>query len=100
MPLISALHNLSRSLGVALLAASDSSNLVVIFVGGEIGLYLLFKAIRGDFYWFPRTENKSVAIVIGLLDNIIGKIVTDFSGCLHFRHPFELGTFESERLLL
>ena len=41
MTMISALHNVSRSLGVALLAASGNKMLVVYFVGGEIVLYYI-----------------------------------------------------------
>jgi len=40
MLMMSGLHNLSLSMGVALLAASGDRSLVWIFVGGEIGLYL------------------------------------------------------------
>ena len=52
--MVSSLHNLSRSTGVALLAASDDSSWVSFFVGGEICLYFLFKILRRDFfYWMP-----------------------------------------------
>ena len=40
MTMISALHNVSRSLGVALLAASSNKKMVIYFVGGEIALYV------------------------------------------------------------
>jgi len=48
MTIISALHNVSRSLGVALLAASSNNRFVVYFVGGEIALFLMVKCARGD----------------------------------------------------
>jgi len=49
MTMISALHNVSRSLGVALLAASDKM-LVFYFTYGEIALYLMVKYVRGGFF--------------------------------------------------
>ena len=41
MTLISSLHNLSRSLGCALLAAAGNKGLILYFVGGELILYLV-----------------------------------------------------------
>ena len=88
MMLISALHNLSRSVGCALLAASssDKSTLLVYFMGGEMILYLAFKAARGDFYYFLRLEG-FFGFVVSLLDRIFVKVIVDFSGCFHMRHP-------------
>ena len=54
MTLISTLHNLSRSVGSALLAVSPIKGLVVIFVGLEIAFYLLYKIVRGDFWYVKR----------------------------------------------
>jgi len=92
MTSISAFHNLSRSLGCALLAASDTDNLVLIFVGGEIGLYLVYKILRDDFHYWIRLDGK-IAIFGSLFSRIVTKVIADFSGCLHLRHPYELGGF-------
>jgi len=62
----------------------------VYFVGGEILLYLIYKLIRYDIYWWVRVEG-FLAIMIGLFLRIFVKIIVDFSGCVHFRHPFEMG---------
>jgi len=88
MTLISSLHNLSRSLGCALLAYSDPDK-VILFIGGEMGLYLVFKIIRSDFHYWPH----GAPLVGSLFERIIGKVIVDFTGCLHFRHPYELGGF-------
>jgi len=86
MTLMSSLHNLSRSLGCALLAFSDA-NKVILFIGGEIGLYLVFKIFRQDFhYWVP-----GMPLIGSLLTRIISKVIADFTGCLQCRHPYELG---------
>ena len=51
MLIISTLHNVSRSLGAALLAASGNKLLAVYFVGGEIALYYMAKCLRGDIWY-------------------------------------------------
>jgi len=86
MTLISSLHNLSRSLGCALLAFSDPDK-VLHFIGGEIGLYLVFKILRQDFhFWVP-----GIPLVASFFERFFAKVIVDFTGCLHFRHPYELG---------
>ena len=47
MTMISALHNLSRSVGCALLAAVGNKGLILYFADGEMLLYLIFKLARG-----------------------------------------------------
>ena len=89
MMIISTFHNLSRSIGLALLAASGWKT-AVYFVGGEIFVYLAFKIARRDFlYWIP-IEGAAGAF-ISLIERMIAKVIVDFSGCMQFRHPCELG---------
>jgi len=86
MTLMSSLHNLSRSFGCALLAYSDA-NKVILFIGGEIGLYLVYKILRQDFhYWVPNAP-----LILSIFERIIVKVITEFTGCIHLRHPYELG---------
>jgi len=86
MTLISSLHNLSRSLGCALLALSGAE-MALPFIGGEIGLYLVYKILRQDFhYWVPNSP-----LIASFAVRICSKVVVDFTGSLHFRHPYELG---------
>jgi len=86
MTLMSTLHNLSRNLGCALLAFSGAE-IALLFIGGEIGLYLVFKFVRQDFhYWVSGTPSIGSFFV-----RICVKVVADFTGCIHFRHPYELG---------
>jgi len=86
MTLMSSLHNLSRSLGCALLAISDASK-ALLFIGGEIGFYLIFKILRQDIhYWVP-----GLPLIVSFLHRIVAKVIVDFTGCLHYRHPYELG---------
>jgi len=86
MTLMSTLHNLSRCLGCALLAYSDP-NKFILFIGGEIGLYLVFKILRQDFHFWIH----GLPLIGSLFERTIAKVVADFTGCLHLRHPYELG---------
>ena len=87
MTIMSALHNLSRSVGCALLAASSSGKMTLVyFVVGEMILYLVWKIFRRDFFYWARIEG-FLALVIAFVTRILVKIIVDFSGCLHMRHP-------------
>jgi len=91
MTMISSLHNLSRSVGVALLAATGSDKMyVVYFVGSEVLLYLVYKIVRNDVWYWPRLDG-CVTIVVSIIERIFVKIIVDFSGCVHLRHSYELG---------
>ena len=84
MALTSTLHNLSRSLGCALLVKSGGKTLLMYFVGGELLLYLAFKILKRDFlYWF-RVEG-TFGVVASFLCRVVVKVIVDFSGCLQFR---------------
>ena len=83
MTLISAIHNISRSLGSALLLLS-SKEMLVCFAGGEIILFLLYKLARRDFFYWVLVEGKW-AVVVAFFNRVIVKVIVDFSGCLHFR---------------
>jgi len=116
MTMISSLHNLSRSLGYAILAVVDV-NLALRFFVGEVGAYLLYKLLRGDFYWWVRLEGV-LSVIVAFVVRTLVKVITDFTvsewgcacellfverstinscyislpqGCIHFRHPYELG---------
>ena len=84
MTLISACHNLSRSVGCALLAAWGGELMVLSVVGGEITLFLVWKILRKDFlYWVP--IEGPLSVLVSLVERVLVKVVTDFSGCLQFR---------------
>jgi len=112
MTIISTLHNLSRSVGYAILAVVNL-NLALRFFVGEVGVYLLYKLLKRDFYYWVRLEVES-SVIISLVERTLVKVITDFTvsewgcacelllsvliiilylpqGCIHFRHPYELG---------
>ena len=89
MMMMSAIHNLSRSAGYAMLATQDPM-LVVLFIVGEMVVYFVWKLARRDFlYWVP--IEGAGGLVASLLVRCVGKIIVDFTGCIQFRHPNELG---------
>ena len=90
MLLMSALHNLSRSLGCALLASTSGILMLLYFVGGEILIFLAYKICRRDYLYWVRVDGAG-AVVGSFIARVIAKTVVDFSGCLQLRHPNELG---------
>ena len=77
MTLISTIHNLSRSLGYAILAVVDL-NLALKFFVGEVGAYLLYKLLRRDFYYWPRLEGV-LSVITSLLERTLAKVIVDFT---------------------
>ena len=77
MTMISTLHNLSRSLGYAILAVVDL-NLALRFFVGEVGAYLAYKMVRRDFYWWMRLEG-ILSFVMAFLVRTFVKVITDFT---------------------
>ena len=93
MTMISSLHNMSRSIGCALLASMgegvnestwSGKAMLIYFVAGEMLVYLMIKIARGDFMYWVRIDG-IVAVILAFLDRVIVKVIVDFSGCLHFR---------------
>ena len=83
MTTMSTLHNLSKSVGCALLFASGIVT-VMSFVGGEMLLYLTWKLARKDFLYWVRVEGQ-FGRIISFIERVLVKVIVDFSGCLHFR---------------
>lgn len=90
MTMISALHNISRSVGVALLAVTGGTSFVLSFVGGEMLAFFAYKILRRDFWYWLRLEG-AAKVVLAIIVRLVAKIILDFSGCLHLRHPYEMG---------
>jgi hypothetical protein len=65
---------------------------VALYVGCDLGLYLVVKILRGDFwYWAPVGGNAE--IFTSILARVLVKLVTDFTSIVQFRHPNEVGGF-------
>ena len=51
---------------------------------------MAYKLLRGDFYCWYRLEG-AIAILCSFFERVCVKIIMDYTGCLHLRHPYELG---------
>ena len=89
MMLNSALLLLIRSFSAAMLMLVNKRYLVV-YLAGDMALYLLLKVARGDFhYWIP--IDGALGLLVSLLMRATVKTITDFTGFIQSRHPGELG---------
>ena len=99
MMTMSTLHTLSKSIGCAVLVAIPGKRLAAYFLGGEMLLFFAFKIARNDFHYWTRVGG-AAGVLISVLTRTFAKIVVDFTGCLQFRHAYELGgAFFSASLL-
>jgi len=56
----------------------------------QVGVYTLFKILRRDFWYWMRVEGV-LSIALAVIERTLVKVIFDFTGCAHFRHPFEMG---------
>jgi hypothetical protein len=90
MVLFSAGMLLTRCYSIVLMGLLGSK-FAFAFVGADLGLYLLVKVLRKDFwYWLPLGNNK-LELFSSLIARIMVKIITDFTATPQFRHPNEVG---------
>ena len=85
MTLISTIHNLSRSLGYAILAVVDL-NLALRFFVGEVGAYILYKVCMKDYYCRAMVDG-ALSVVVTLLARIVDKVIVDFTVSKSKREP-------------
>jgi hypothetical protein len=61
-----------------------------LYIGADLGLYLLVKILRGDFwYWIPL--GGKAEIVNSIICRVVVKIIVDFTSIVQLRHPNEVG---------
>jgi len=87
--LITIAHVTSTSMGMAFLFTISPSS-AYAYMAATTGVYMLYRACRGDLhYWIP-LESKT-GWTTSILIRVLVKVIVDFTGCIHFRHPKELG---------
>jgi hypothetical protein len=60
---------------------------LVVYMSSDICLYMLYKIVRRDFWYWPPLTGVGIAVVCrGMV-----KVLVDFSGCVHCRNPLDLG---------
>jgi hypothetical protein len=77
---------LSKALGMAALANTCWWWLMA-YLSCDVGLYLLYRIARRDFWYWPPTAG----VGISLLARCGIKVFVDFTACVHFRNPVDLG---------
>jgi hypothetical protein len=89
MLLLSAGMLLIRCTTIVLLGLIGGS-WAILYIGTDLGLYLLVKILRGDFwYWIPLGGNLEIGNSI--LFRVVIKVIVDFTSIVQFRHPNEVG---------
>ena len=87
--LLSAVMLLVRALVIVMLGLVSYSA-ALIFVGTDIGLFILVKVIRDDFtYWIPIYGCLGAAF--SFIERIMVKVIVDFTNNVHLRSPNEVG---------
>ena len=63
---------------VLVLIGLERKTWAVLYICSDLGLYLLIKILRDDFYyWLPL--DGWTAVIVSLLSRIVIKVVTDFT---------------------
>ena len=73
-----------------MLAATNKSLLIYILVG-EMILYILFKFVRGEITTSTRIDSFKIKLIDSFFSHIIVKVIGDFTGYVHWRHPSMMG---------
>jgi len=89
MFLIMIAHVTSTSMGVAFLFTTSLSSAYAYMVA-SMGVYLLYRMCRRDFHYWAPVEG-TAGWFVSIIMRVVLKIITDFTGCIHLRHPYELG---------
>jgi len=76
MTAISTLHNISRSVGCAMMMTGDTT-LFVWLIGGELTVHFIFKIVRGEFLCFVPVEG-IFGYIISFIWHLMTKVIADF----------------------
>ena len=76
MVAISTLHNISRSVGCAMMMTADKI-LLVWLIGGELTVHFIFKIVRGDFLFVVPLEGP-FGYIMSFVWHLATKIISDF----------------------
>ena len=81
---------LSRCMTVSILIEIDLQ-IFALFVSVEVCAYLLYKTLRGNFRYHLNFSSNMLSLLMSLIIRVMVKMVSDFTGMVYFRHPYELG---------
>ena len=77
---------IGKIFAMALLVLTDWHWLAA-YLAGDMTIYIVYKVLRGDLYYFV----PGMGLPLSFLCRVIVKVFVDFSACIHFRNPHELG---------
>ena len=80
---LSALHTLLRVIGVAILA-SLHARYVGAYLGGEMAVFFVYKALRRDFRFVIAVEG-AASWIGSVFHRLVCKLLVDFTALIHFR---------------
>jgi len=89
MFLIMIAHVTSTSMGMAFLFTISPSS-AYAYLAASMGVYLLYRMCRRDLHYWVPFEGKA-GWILSIIARVAVKMIVDFTGCIHFRHPYELG---------
>ena len=89
MFLVKIAHVMSTSMGMTFLFTISPSS-AYAYLAASMGAFLLYRACRGDLHYWVPLEGKT-GWFVSVLARLNVKIIADFTACIHFRHPKELG---------
>jgi len=81
---------MGKSITIGIMVQIGGKRTALAVLGCEVGIYLLYKVLRKDFRYFLPLPN-GTSLAISLLFRVAMKVVSDFTGMLHARHPYEMG---------
>ena len=89
---ISTFNLFVRTMTVVLIYVTGGAMLAVLALVVELAIYMLTKIVRSDFrYWVPIYGVPGY--VMALFARLIVKLAADWTACVQFRHPQEVGGF-------
>jgi len=83
---------MGKCLQLNVLAQVGGWYLVFTVASFELLVYFIYKAVRRDLRYWPPLPGK-YSIFVSWLMRVVVKTVSDFTGFLHARHPYEMGGF-------
>ena len=88
MILLSAVQVLLKSILIVILG-SIKTTYIWLFIGSDMLVFFGYKLLRGDFrYWVP--IDGATGLVLSGVFRVLVKTVTDYTGIIQFRHPYEV----------
>ena len=77
---------------VLTLLGLTSQSAAAFYIIADMAMYLLFKAVRGDFFYWLQCEGL-LEFGLSFLERVMAKATNDYTSNAHFRHPNEIGGF-------